>query len=192
MTRDETYLRRRRRRRSTTASRFKRRKAAGDISRASTAICRSRAGSRWRCKARGWPGSKCPARCSTRSASSWIRSRATKGLATPINSTRGATLPLTAEGLLCRQYLGWAHDDPRLRDGVDYLARQPAGLGQSQRVLLVLRHAGLPSHGRQGLAEVERGDAAAAAGAPGEAAAPNAAVGTRTATAGATPAGGSM
>ena len=33
----------------------------------------------------------------------------------------GATLTLSAEGLLCRQYLGWAHDDPRLRRGVDYL-----------------------------------------------------------------------
>ena len=33
----------------------------------------------------------------------------------------GATKPLTAEGLLSRQYLGWAHDDPRLRNGVDFL-----------------------------------------------------------------------
>ena len=33
----------------------------------------------------------------------------------------GATLALTAEGLLCRQYLGWQHDDPRLQSGVDYL-----------------------------------------------------------------------
>jgi len=33
----------------------------------------------------------------------------------------GATLPLTAEGLLCRQYLGWTHDDPRLLAGVAYL-----------------------------------------------------------------------
>ena len=33
----------------------------------------------------------------------------------------GATLTLTAEGLLCRQYLGWERDDPRLQDGVDYL-----------------------------------------------------------------------
>jgi hypothetical protein len=33
----------------------------------------------------------------------------------------GATLSLTAEGLLCRQYIGWEHDDPRLRNGVDYL-----------------------------------------------------------------------
>ena len=39
----------------------------------------------------------------------------------------GATLPLTAEGLLCRQYLGWPHDDPRLNAGVDYLvANLPA------------------------------------------------------------------
>jgi len=35
--------------------------------------------------------------------------------------TDGATLPLTAEGLLCRQYLGWPRDDPRLNKGVDYL-----------------------------------------------------------------------
>jgi hypothetical protein len=33
----------------------------------------------------------------------------------------GATLPLSAEGLLCRQYLGWKRDDPRLRAGVDQL-----------------------------------------------------------------------
>jgi hypothetical protein len=34
----------------------------------------------------------------------------------------GATLPLTAEGLLCRQYLGWPHNDPRLNAGVEYLS----------------------------------------------------------------------
>lgn len=33
----------------------------------------------------------------------------------------GATKPLTAEGLLSRQYLGWAHNDVRLRAGVDFL-----------------------------------------------------------------------
>jgi hypothetical protein len=33
----------------------------------------------------------------------------------------GATVALTAEGLLCRQYLGWQRDDPRLQAGVDYL-----------------------------------------------------------------------
>ena len=39
----------------------------------------------------------------------------------------GATLPLSAEGLLCRQYLGWPHDDPRLNAGVKYLlANKPA------------------------------------------------------------------
>ncbi|HEX2476261.1 MAG TPA: prenyltransferase/squalene oxidase repeat-containing protein [Lacipirellulaceae bacterium] len=35
--------------------------------------------------------------------------------------TDGATIPLTAEGLLTRQYLGWQRDDPRLRAGVDHL-----------------------------------------------------------------------
>lgn len=34
-------------------------------------------------------------------------------------------LALTAEGLLCRQYLGWPRDDERLTKGVEYLARNP-------------------------------------------------------------------
>jgi hypothetical protein len=34
---------------------------------------------------------------------------------------QGPTLPMTAEGLLCRQYLGWKHEDERLRGGVNYL-----------------------------------------------------------------------
>src|SRR4029450_9717138 len=39
----------------------------------------------------------------------------------------GATLAITAEGLLCRQYLGWPREDPRLRGGVDFLlANLPA------------------------------------------------------------------
>lgn len=32
---------------------------------------------------------------------------------------------LTAEGLLCRQYLGWKRDDPRLIRGVEYLLEKP-------------------------------------------------------------------
>jgi hypothetical protein len=37
----------------------------------------------------------------------------------------GATLTLSAEGLLCRQYLGWPHDDPRLNAGVEYISANP-------------------------------------------------------------------
>jgi hypothetical protein len=37
----------------------------------------------------------------------------------------GPTLSLTAEGLLCRQYLGWTRDDPRLNLGVSYLLANP-------------------------------------------------------------------
>ena len=36
---------------------------------------------------------------------------------------QGATPAMTAEGLLCRQYLGWQRDDPRLADGVEYLLK---------------------------------------------------------------------
>jgi hypothetical protein len=32
---------------------------------------------------------------------------------------------MTAEGLLCRQYLGWEHDDERLVDGVEFLSQNP-------------------------------------------------------------------
>jgi hypothetical protein len=35
------------------------------------------------------------------------------------------TIVMTAEALLCRQYLGWDHDDPRLRTGVEYLLQDP-------------------------------------------------------------------
>lgn len=31
------------------------------------------------------------------------------------------TLTMTAEAILCRQYLGWKHDDPRMRAGIDQL-----------------------------------------------------------------------
>jgi hypothetical protein len=36
---------------------------------------------------------------------------------------------MTAEALLCRQYLGWKRDDPRLIEGADYLLSNPIDLG---------------------------------------------------------------
>lgn len=44
------------------------------------------------------------------------------------------TLAMTAEGLLCRQYLGWKHDDPRLIEGVTYLAGNPIKYGETDDV----------------------------------------------------------
>ena len=38
---------------------------------------------------------------------------------------RQPSYAITAEGLLCRQYLGWKHDDPRLVGGVEYISREP-------------------------------------------------------------------
>jgi hypothetical protein len=35
------------------------------------------------------------------------------------------SLAMTAEGLLCRQYLGWTHDDERMIDGVELLVENP-------------------------------------------------------------------
>jgi hypothetical protein len=39
----------------------------------------------------------------------------------------GATLAITAEGLLCRQYLGWKRDDSRLIGGANYLLTETIG-----------------------------------------------------------------
>ncbi|HEX5106177.1 MAG TPA: prenyltransferase/squalene oxidase repeat-containing protein, partial [Pirellulaceae bacterium] len=38
---------------------------------------------------------------------------------------RETTPTMTAEALLCRQYLGWKHDDERLRRGIDYVLANP-------------------------------------------------------------------
>jgi hypothetical protein len=41
----------------------------------------------------------------------------------PYLSTHAPSVTMTAEALLCRQYLGWSRDDPRLIDGVEYITR---------------------------------------------------------------------
>lgn len=38
---------------------------------------------------------------------------------------RGPTPAMTAEALLCRQYLGWSRDDPRLQSGAAFLLENP-------------------------------------------------------------------
>jgi hypothetical protein len=38
---------------------------------------------------------------------------------------QGFNQAMTAEGLLCRQYLGWAKDDPRLHAGAEFLLENP-------------------------------------------------------------------
>ena len=43
--------------------------------------------------------------------------------------SRGETPAMTAEALLCRQYLGWHRSDPRLVGGVDYLGEHPVDWG---------------------------------------------------------------
>lgn len=45
----------------------------------------------------------------------------------------GPGLAMTAEGLLCRQYLGWEHDDPRLQGGADQLLANPPSWDRGQR-----------------------------------------------------------
>jgi len=58
-----------------------------------------------------------------------------------------ATLTMTAEGLLCRQYLGWERDDPRLRQGIRYLLENPVDYAEENPyywyyATQVLHHAG--------------------------------------------------
>ncbi len=38
------------------------------------------------------------------------------------------TFAMTAEALLCRQYLGWKHDDPRLMTGVKLIGEEPMNI----------------------------------------------------------------
>jgi hypothetical protein len=44
---------------------------------------------------------------------------------------RDQRVSMTAEALLCRQYLGWEHDDPRLVAGVRYVGENPIDWDQS-------------------------------------------------------------
>ena len=44
-----------------------------------------------------------------------------------------STAAVTAEGLLCRQYLGWKQDDPRLVEGVGALIRNPIDYDAGER-----------------------------------------------------------
>ena len=37
---------------------------------------------------------------------------------------------MTAEGLLCRQYLGWKHEDPRLQNGVKLISMDPIDMNR--------------------------------------------------------------
>ena len=46
----------------------------------------------------------------------------------------GARISMTAEALLCRQYLGWAREDPRLARGVDEILRNPIDWERSTNV----------------------------------------------------------
>jgi len=43
---------------------------------------------------------------------------------------QGARPSMTAEALLCRQYLGWTHDDSRLASGVDHLLANPVNYNE--------------------------------------------------------------
>ena len=69
-------------------------------------------------RADGRPGSAA-ATVSDASAVTSTRPQPTAAAATPTEPGETATIAMTAEGLLCRQYLGWKRDDPRLIDGVD-------------------------------------------------------------------------
>lgn len=47
---------------------------------------------------------------------------------------QGERVSMTAEALLCRQYLGWKHDDPRLVAGIKYLNANPLDYDADENV----------------------------------------------------------
>ena len=63
---------------------------------------------------------------------------------------------MTAEALLCRQYLGWNQYDPKLVAGVQYLGSHLPNWFEARCLLLVLRHASHAPHGRRPLEMLER------------------------------------
>ncbi len=82
-----------------------------------------------------------------------------------------STPAVTAEGYLCRQYLGWKQNDQRLIDGVGALNQNRVERLQRPRprhLLLVLCHPSLPSHGRRYLDQVELGHEAGGSQPPSE------------------------
>jgi hypothetical protein len=46
---------------------------------------------------------------------------------------QGQRLSMTAEGLLCRQYLGWKHNDPRLKRGIEELLKNVPESAEGKR-----------------------------------------------------------
>ncbi len=43
----------------------------------------------------------------------------------PYQGGRESTLAMTAEAILCRQYIGWPRDDPRMVSGLDWITEAP-------------------------------------------------------------------
>ena len=76
---------------------------------------------------------------------------------------------MTAEGLLCLQFLGTGRNDPRMRAGADYLLQHlPHADGRETSLLLVLRHAGHVPHAGRLLEGLERADARSGREDPGD------------------------
>ena len=68
---------------------------------------------------------------------------------------RPGTPVMTAEALLCRQYLGWPRDSPAAQQGGGAGRGAPEAVGGEEYLLLVLRDAVAPQHAEQGLAALE-------------------------------------
>jgi hypothetical protein len=60
------------------------------------------------------------------------------------------TPAVTAEGLLCRQYLGWKQTDPRLVEGVSALNRNPVDYGVAERDVYYWYYATQACHHMEG------------------------------------------
>ena len=90
------------------------------------------------------------------------RARTTAGGQYGYHPGHRATPAMTAEALLCRQYLGWPKDHPGLKAGVEYLLERHARRRGHEHLLLVLRHASAAPLGRRRVGRMERPHAAAA------------------------------
>jgi hypothetical protein len=63
---------------------------------------------------------------------------------------QGKKLSMTAEGLLCRQYLGWSHGDPRLVRGVEVLTNNLPEYGEGRTHVYYWYYAAQVCHHMEG------------------------------------------
>lgn len=68
----------------------------------------------------------------------------------PYQRHENPTEVMTAEAMLCRQYLGWKQNDPRMEDALDYVLKRPISYTRQQRDVYYWYYATQAMHHKEG------------------------------------------